>query len=192
MVFAQIAAVLVGAALYARENVTGSVRTQFAAAPRRVSILLAKATALSIAAFVLGAILIALILTASAVLYSSAAREARLDPTTLVSLVIGGGALLAFTSVLGLGIATLVRSEALTITIVLVMLLVLPMLLLLAEPNLPWAATASNLMFGKASNILLSPIVELNAATVRGLATTIAWPAVTLALGVGLVARRDA
>jgi ABC-2 type transport system permease protein len=190
--FAQIAAVLVGAALYARENTTGSLRTQFAAAPRRVSILLAKATALFVAAFVLGAILVALILTASAILYSGAARDVDLDPTTLASLVVGGGALLALTSVLGLGIATIVRSEALTITIVLVVLLVLPMLLTLAEPNLPWAVTVSDLMFGNASSVLLTPITELSATVARNLTTVIAWPTVALALGTLLVARRDA
>lgn len=191
LLFAQIAATMTGAGLYAKEHSSGSLRTQFAAAPRRVRTMLAKAATLFVSIFVLGVILLVLSLAASAVVFVVGGRTIAFDLGVLLPIVVGGAAVLALTSVLGLGVAAIVRSEALTITIVLVLLLVLPVLLTLAAEQ-EWARVLSDLMFSHATATLTQPIDAVRDVLARDILITIAWPAAALAIGTAAVARRDA
>ena len=191
LLFAQIAATMTGAGLYAKEHSSGSLRTQFAAAPRRVRTMLAKATTLFVSVFVLGVALLVISLAASAVVFATTGRTVSLDAGTLLPVVVGGGAVLALTSVLGLGVAAILRSEALTIAIVLVLLLVVPVLLTLAADQ-EWARVLSELMFSHTTATLTKPIDLVGDVLLRDALVSIAWPAAVLAIGATAVARRDA
>jgi len=191
LLFAQIAATMTGAGLYAKEHSSGSLRTQFAAAPRRVKTMLAKATTLFVSVFVLGVVLLVVSLAASAVVFAATGRTVGLDAGILVPLVLGGATVLALTSVLGLGVAALVRSEALTIAIVLVLLLVVPVLLTLAADQ-EWVRVISELMFSHTTATLTTPVNVAGDVLLRDALVSIAWPAAALAIGATAVARRDA
>lgn len=189
LLFAQIAAVLIGASLYARENSSGSLRTQFSAAPRRVTIVLTKALALMASSFTLGAVLVALSLVASAAVYTVSGHTVTLEPTKILTTILGSGALLALTSVLGLAIATITRSEAFTVSIVLVLLVIVPTLLGVAGADQAWAAVTADLMFANATNALVGGV---SSNIPHDVVVSAAWPAAALAFGAALVWRRDA
>lgn len=189
--FAQLAALMVGSSLFAREYSSGSLRTQFAAVPKRTSLMFAKATVLLATMFAFGLVLVFATLAASALIYSLAGREQGQDVGTILRVALGGSTLLALTGILGLGIAMIVRSEPVTIAIVLLLLLVIPVLLTLAGPG-TWLDVLSDLMFASAGRVLTTPAETWGLGSFRDLLVTVAWPAGALGAGLLAVTRRDA
>lgn len=186
----QLVAVVIGVAAYAKEHATGSLRTQLAAAPRRVSMLGAKAAVVALAMFVWSAIVLALSLVGVAVVYAAFDFPLQLSAARVVVPILGGAALVALSGILGLGVGALLRSENWSVTVVLVFLLLVPTVLM----SLPfeWAPQVADLLMGETGSALYTVPAAFDADVVRDILLTIAWPAAALIAGMAVVRRRDA
>ncbi|WP_221585659.1 hypothetical protein [Microbacterium sp. G2-8] len=191
-IFAIAVAVIVGAAAYAKEHATGSLRSQLAASPRRVPMLLAKAAVVGAAVFVATIIAFALAYAVSSVVYSIAGLPLGIsDPVFDVIVPILGGALAATAvAIFALGIASLLRSETWAVTLTLVFLFIIPMLLL--QVPWEWGPQVSELLLGSTLQTLASGIAEFTGMYVRDLALTLGWAAAAFLGGAIVVSRRDA
>lgn len=189
---AQIIAVLVGVGVFAKEHATGSLRTQLAAAPRRVATVGAKAVVVAVSTFAWS--LASLLLSFAGVVAVGAVwgvEPALDDALTAILLPIVGAALFtALVGVLSLGVAALLRSETWSVTLVLVFLLVLPTVLL----TLPfeWAPTIHDALMAPAGDALMTPNADVDGETVRDIAIAFVWPIAALVAGMAVVRRRDA
>lgn len=189
---AQIIAVLVGVSVFAKEHSTGSLRTQLAAAPRRIAMLGAKAVVVAASTFAWS--LAALLLSYAGVVAVGAVwgvEPAFDDALTAILLPIAGAALFtALVGVLSLGVAALLRSETWSVTLVLVFLLVVPTVLL----TLPfeWAPTVHDALMAPAGEALTTAHAEIDGEVARDIAIAFAWPIAALAAGMAVVRRRDA
>jgi ABC-2 type transport system permease protein len=186
----QLVAVVIGVAAYAKEHATGSLRTQLAAAPRRISMLGAKAAVVALAMFVWSAIILALSFAGVAIVYTAFDFPLELSAARVVVPILGGAALVALSAILGLGVGALLRSENWSVTVVLVFLLFVPTVLL----TLPfeWAPRIAELLMGETGSALYTVPAAFDADVVRDILLTIAWPAAALIAGMAVVRRRDA
>jgi ABC-type transport system involved in multi-copper enzyme maturation permease subunit len=132
--FAGLIALIVVAALFVTaEYRRGLIRVTLAASPRRGRVLAAKAVVAGAAGFVLG--LVAAVVTLPLADHLSYAHGAYLLPasvTTQARVVVGTAALFAVVAVFALGVGTLLRRSAATVTVVIV-LIVLPYILATAS-----------------------------------------------------------
>ncbi|MDR6866556.1 ABC-2 type transport system permease protein [Microbacterium resistens] len=190
LVFAQIVGVLIGAAIYAKEHSTGSLRTQLAAAPRRAMTLLAKAVVVAVATFAWALVVFVLAALGAALVFLLFGGELTINAGPLVQAVLGGALLVALTGVLALGVAALVRSETWAVTLVLAFLLFLPVAIGLLP--FEWAPTVNGLLFATASGVLTTPVEVFDGDAIRNVVLTIAWPAAALLGGMAVMTRRDA
>lgn len=184
--------VVLGAAAYAKEHATGSLRTQLAAAPRRVSTLAAKAVVVGATLFAFAAVGFALCLAACAAIYASFGMPTN-APDVLADLVLPvlGLALgTALAGVFGLGLSAMLRSETWSITLTFVFLFVLPMIM--ATLPWEWAHRVSEYLLGTTIQVLPDTTGGLTGEYLTDLAVTIAWVAAAFAGGAAVMHRRDA
>ncbi|WOF23009.1 hypothetical protein N8K70_16685 [Microbacterium betulae] len=191
VVIVQIVAVLIGVGAFAKEHSTGSLRTQLAAAPRRVGVLGAKATVVGLVTAVWAALVFVVSAIGVAIVYTAFDFPVAFDsPLTQIAIpVLGAAVLVALSAVLGLGVAALLRSETWAVSLVLVFLLILPTVFL----SLPfeWALHVAELLMGQTGSALYTVHESVDGTVVRDIALTFAWPAAALVAGMAVVRRRD-
>jgi hypothetical protein len=203
---ALIALCVVGALFITAEYRNGLIRTTLAAGPQRIRVLAAKAVVLGCVAFVTS-------LPATALALPIGARIARanglyLFPVTTATAVrveVGIAALLALTALFALGVGTVLRRSATTVTTV-VVAVVLPHLLVLT-PILPapaqrWLALVTpEAAFAVQQTLVRHPFVDGVYTPANGyhplgpwtgLAVLAGYAAAALTLAAVLLHRRDA
>jgi ABC-2 type transport system permease protein len=192
--FAQVAVVAFGVLAICSEYATGTIRTTFAANPRRRQVLAAK-TAI-VGALVLGAAVVATLAAfyiGQAILRSNGYNvdngypAATLsDPETLrkVAIAVAYPAVLA---VLSLGLATIVRGTATAISVLLGVLFVPWIVGGLLPESLGLTIEKASPMAGIAAQERGAPITPW-----AGFAVTVAWALGALVVALWLIARRDA
>ena len=174
-----------------QEFATGQKRTTYSAVPRRLPVLAAKTLVAAGAAVVLSvASSVAAWAASSVLLWSTGLRTSLVDPAVLQA-VGAAAAWLAVLTVFTVMVATLVRSSAGAIAIVLGVLLVLPVavILLTAGQGSDWSVllltyaetTMSQLFSGT------EPVADLG----RDLGVLAAWLVVPTAAAAWATARRD-
>ncbi|MFT4234154.1 MAG: ABC transporter permease subunit [Microbacterium sp.] len=185
-----IIAVLIGVNIFAREHATGSLRTYFAAAPRRGQTVGAKAVVSGLVVFVWS--FVVFLLSILAVLPIYAANDWKTgfgDPFSHTLLpVLGCALLMALTTILSLGVATLIRSTAGAIVTVLAYLLLAPTILQLLPFD--WAQDVVGVTFTMTGGSLYT-VQEMTGHVVRDIVLTFAWPTVLLIAGIFVTRRRD-
>ena len=191
---AQVAAVAFGVIAICSEYATGTIRATFAANPRRREVLAAKTV--TVGALVLGAAAgatVAAFYVGQTILHSNGYVDengypaASLgDPTTLRTVAIAAVYPVLLT-VLSLGVAAIVRSTAVAISIVLGVLFVPWVVGGLLPERLSHTVEEASPMVGIAAQEQGAPMGPW-----AGIAVTAAWAAAALALALWLVARRDA
>ena len=122
--FAQLSVAVLGVLTISGEYSTGMIRSTFAAVPRRLPVLAAKALLLAVVSFVLGVCGVALAYAASAPLFADGAA-ARLSDPDVQRIFWGTGLYLAGVALFGLAVGALVRHTAGAVTAVLGILLML-------------------------------------------------------------------
>ena len=175
---------VLGALQMSGEYATGTISVSLTAVPRRWPVLVAKAV-----------VLVALVAPLSVAMSGGAVlvADAVVDGGVAFSCeaVLGNAAYLTAVALLGLGLATVVRGTAMSITVLVSLVFVLPPLL----PLLPWAwvQTAAD-YFPAAAGQSLVPTLPGVAAVgdVAALWTLAAWTLVPLTAGAILLTRRDA
>lgn len=185
-------AVVLGAAAYAKEHATGSLRTRLAAAPRRGQSLLAMAVVTGATLFVFSVVGFALCFAACALIYGAFGAPVTLtDPMLdLVLPLLGIGVGTALTAAFSLGVAAMLRSETWAVSLTFVFILVIPTVLF----TLPWewAATASEYVFGTTVQALPGTSAGLTGEYLTDLALTIGWATAAMVGGSIVMNRRDA
>lgn len=185
-------AVVLGAAAYAKEHATGSLRTRLAAAPARTRTLLAMATVTGTTLFVFSVVGFALCFVAAALIYSAFGAPVTLtDPLLqLILPLLGIGLGAALTSAFSLGVAAMLRSETWAVSLTFVFLFLVPTLL--ASLPWEWAVTASEYVFGTTVQALPGTAAGLTGDYLADLLATIGWAVAALVGGALVMARRDA
>lgn len=135
----QLVAAVLGALSLGGEYATGMVRSTFAAVPRRLPVLWAKAVVLFAAVTVTGAVTAFGSWAATYGLLDGKDLASPLDGDLLLALL-GGSAYLGLVAVFALGVAAAVRTSAGSIAIALGILLVLPTLVMVLGSAVDWLA----------------------------------------------------
>lgn len=185
-------AVVLGAAAYAKENATGSLRTRLAAAPRRGSTLLAMAVVTGTALFVFSVVGFALCALVCALIYGAFGAPVVLaDPLfDLILPLLGIGVGTALTGAFSLGIAAMLRSETWAVSLAFAVIFVLPMVLMMLPWQ--WAATASEYVYGTTVQALPATSAGLTGDYLADVLITVAWAAAMMVGGAIVMKRRDA
>ena len=133
---------VLGVLIISGEYGTGQVRSTFTADPRRIGVILAKASVLALTTFVVSAVSTWIGVAASAALQASRGVEADLADPAVFLPILGSSVFVTLLALLAFGIGLLVRSSAGGIAITLGILLVLPIILSLVGGllNAQWVA----------------------------------------------------
>ena len=127
LLFGQLAVSVLAVMIVTSEYSTGMIRTSLQAVPRRTWLLSAKALVFTAIALVVGEILsFATYFVVQALLKSGPAPTSNLGQPHVLRAVIGAGLYLTVTGLLSMGVATLIRSTAGAITIIVAVYFVLP------------------------------------------------------------------
>ena len=182
--FAALVMGVLGALQMSGEYATGTISVSLTAVPRRWTLLAAKAAVLvAVVAPVSLAISAGTLLIGDAVIGGGVAFS--------WEAVLGNTAYLTAVALLALGLATVVRSTAMSITLLVAVVFVLPPLL----PLLPWewVETVADIFPGAAWESLISTVPGTSTmGDVTAVTTLVLWALVPLTAGAILLTRRDA
>ncbi|MBP2456516.1 ABC-2 type transport system permease protein [Clavibacter michiganensis] len=175
LLLTQIAVGVLGALAMGSEHSSGTIASTLAAVPNQLEALAAKALAVALVSFGLGVIpcLAAYLLTTGT--RADLGYDGSLASWGVLGPLLGSGAYLAMIALLGLALATLMRSGVAAITAVVAIQLVLPQLVGLI-PDLGDVA-AHDLLLTTAGRILTGTTGSITPPPVTGLeiAVTAAW-----------------
>jgi ABC-2 type transport system permease protein len=175
---------VLGALQMSSEYASRTISVSLTAVPRRRPLLVAKAAVLVAVVAPLS-----LAVSAGALLIGDAVIDGGL--TFSWPAVLGNTAYLTAVAVLGLSLATLTRSTAMAIAVLVAVVFVLPPLL----PLLPWGwvETVADIFPGAAQESLISTVPgTAPLGDVAAVRTLVAWTVVPLTAGAILLTRRDA
>ncbi|RIJ52729.1 hypothetical protein DZG00_03700 [Clavibacter lycopersici] len=192
LLLSQIVVGVLGVLAMGSEYSAGTIRSTLAAVPHRMEALAAKALAVTLVAFGLGVVpgLAAYVLTTGT--RADLGYVGSLASWGVLGPLLGSGAYLAMVALLGLALATLMRSGVAAITAFVAIQLVLPQLVGLL-PDLGEVApydllltTAGRILTGTTGSITPPPVTGLEVAVVA------AWLLIPGAAAALLFRRRDA
>ncbi len=194
LLFGQLAIGVLGVLVMSAEYGTGTIRSTLAAAPRRLSVLLAKATVFTVVVLVISEIVsVAAFLIGQAILTGSA-PHATFGQPGVTRAVLGGGLYLALLGLFSLGLATIFRHTAGAITAFVGVLLILPLIVTALPTFLSNAisrylpatigATMTSVQRGFRGAPVFTPW--------SGFLLLCAYTALALVIGAVLLVRRDA
>ena len=196
----QIAVIAFGVLAATSEYATGTIRSSFAAIPRRSTVVLAKVVVLAAPIFLAGLIGgAASFLLGQRILHTNGFVPANGYP--LVSMtdasaaraVIGTALYLGVIAALGFAMGTIGRRAGSAIAIVLAMVYAPPILsLMLSDPLRGWLQRLSPMMAGLAVQRTVLRADSVPIGTWAGLGVAAAWSAVALVTAILVVRRRDA
>jgi ABC-2 type transport system permease protein len=196
----QIAVVALATLAITSEYATGTIRSTFAAMPRRMTVLSAKTVvvgsialvvglATSVASFVVGQS----ILHANGYVYEAGYPSASLGDGATLRAVVGTGLYLGIVALLSLGIGAMVRHTAGAISTVLGLLLVPQIMIgLLPDDAADVVQTVTPMSAGLALQQTTARADNVPIGPWAGLAVACAWAVAALCVGLWLVRRRDA
>ena len=125
---AQIAFGVLGAMVITGEYATGSIRSTFAAVPRRLPVLWSKLGVFLVVTLVLGTIASVLAFTAGQAIFSTKDVDASFGDPHVLRAVVGCGLFLAAMGAFGLALGALLRNTAAAITALTMVLFVVPII----------------------------------------------------------------
>ena len=176
--------------VFTSEYGSGLIRTTFAAVPRRLAVLAAKAAVTGAAAFTVGVLLALACFVLTQAILSSGHRGLSLSHPGAPGAVLAAGLAVAVSAVVGVGAGAIIRHTAggIAAAVIVVYLLGVLCLILPAPWNtrlgrftLPFAAYQAVTLHPRAG--LLSPGLSI--------LVLVAWPAVTLLVAGAVIVRRD-
>jgi ABC-2 type transport system permease protein len=213
--FSQLVIGVLGALLITGEYGTGMIRSTFAAVPRRLPAMFAKAIVFGVVTFVVALVgLVAAALVTAPLLAGKGVTADFGDPDVWLTLL-GGAAYLTFIGLIAFAIGLLIRSSAGGIAAALGLVLVVPVIfnLLVAIAQAQWAANVATFLPSNAGGKLYAYPADVVATTTagsrpglaapttisdvdlsnwQGLLVLVAWFAVIFVVGLVVLKRRDA
>jgi ABC-2 type transport system permease protein len=202
--FGQLVAAVLGALVITGEYGTGMIRSTFAAVPKRLPAVIAKALVLGLTTFVVTLFSLVVAALVSAPLLSGKGVHADFGDGHFWLALVGGAGYVALIGVIALGIGLMVRNSAAGIAAALGLVFLLPIILqifagLLRGVN--WPANVSAFLPSNAGAKLYAyPVAHPGTAadgivtldTWQGLLVLLGWVVVVLLIGGILLKRRDA
>jgi len=189
--FGQIAIGVLGVLVMSSEYRNRMIRTTLSAAPRRGTLLLAKATAFGALAIVVGQLIAFASFFCGMQFLSGASLSVSLSDPGVLRAVVGVGIYMALVGFLGLGLGAIVRHTAGAISALVVFLLILPTIAQIF-PH-PWDMRfGSHLPFFIGEQSGTARHLTDHLAPVTGLVVFALYAAVMLSVGAVLLSRRDA
>ncbi|MDA0180353.1 ABC transporter permease subunit [Solirubrobacter phytolaccae] len=185
---AQIAFGVLGAMVITGEYATGSIRSTFAAVPRRLPVLWSKLGVFLVSTLVLGTLASVIAFFCGQAIFATKDVDAALGDPHVLRAVLGCGLFLAAMGALGLALGALLRNTAAAITTLSMVLFVVPIIVDLTpkgEEIGPYLPSAAGLTITQ-----LDPGGPLSAW--GGFGVLCAYVAATIALAAFLLVRRDA
>lgn len=191
----QLVAAVLGALSLGGEYATGMVRSTFAAVPRRLPVLWAKAVVLFASVSVVGALTAFTSWAVTYGLFDAKGLASPMDGDLALALV-GGAAYLGLVAVFALGVAAAVRSSAGSIAVALGILLVLPTLVMVLGMAVEWLVDVQPYLLPNAGNDMFSippsgGVTEGSLAPQVAALVATAWTAASLAVGALVLRGRD-
>jgi ABC-2 type transport system permease protein len=191
----QLVAAVLGALSLGGEYATGMVRSTFAAVPRRLPVLWAKAVVLFATVSVVGAVTAFASWAATYGMLDAKGLASPLDGDLALALV-GGSVYLGLVAVFALGVAAAVRSSAGSIAFALGILLVLPTLVMVLGSAVEWVADVQPYLLSNAGDDMFSiapaeGVEEGSLALPVATLVATAWTAASLAVGALVLRGRD-
>lgn len=180
---------VLGALTMSGEYSTGTISATVTAVPRRWMVVVAKVVVLvAVAAPVSLAMSVVSVVVGSALLPDDLAVG--LGDAGVLEALVGSMGYLTAVTLLGLGLATILRSSAGTITLLVALVFVLPPLLGLIPWD--WLATAADYFPSVAGGSLQATGPAAVLSDLASALTLTGWVVIPLLLGTALLARRDA
>ncbi|HEY3436428.1 MAG TPA: ABC transporter permease [Actinotalea sp.] len=196
--FAQLTVAVLGVLAVTAEYTTGMIRSTFAAVPRRIPALLAKALVVTVAVAVVSTVGLALAYVATIPFLNRLGLELDLSDPTTVRVLLGTPLYLSTVTLLAFAIGALLRHSAGALATVLGLLLVvenvfraIPLTFFEnVSPFLPSTAGGRLLMSDGELAATVGPGADLTPW--QGYGVMLAWALVLLAAAIVLLRRRDA
>lgn len=192
MLFAQLVFGVLGVLVLSGEYSTGTIRATFAATPRRVGVLVAKALIVASSVFVVGEVLCFASFFLGQWIIAGLAPSASLGDPGVLRAVLGAGCYLTVLALIALGLAAIVRHTAAAISAFVAVLFVLPVI----SDALPVSVSSAINPYLPANigvNVFSPAGVGTNALPpFVGLGVLCAYAAGVLVIGTVLLVRRDA
>ena len=187
--YAVLAVGVLGVLAFSTEYSTGLIRTTFAAAPRRRTVLAAKAAVIGALTLVAGEVVAFASFALVQAVLSGKHLSVSLSHPGVPGAVLAGGLLLLVVATMGVGLGAIVRHTAGGIA-ALVGLIFLPAILGVLPA--PWGARIARFTLLDAARQVtaLHPATDLFAPALS-LLVLLAWPALTLLAAALLITRRD-
>lgn len=189
----QLAVAVLGVLAITGEYSTGMIRSSFAAVPKRLPVLAAKAIVLFVASFVVGVVTSAASWAIAAPVLSGKGFSADFSSPATLWAIVGAGAYLGLVSVFALGLGTILRAGGGGIAAALGVVFLLPILVSLigSLTGIDW--------INKSSNYLISAAGEGMAGSDNAgfepwanVLIVLAWTAVSVVIAAIVLKRRDA
>jgi ABC-2 type transport system permease protein len=205
IVFAELAAVVVGASLMTSEYTTGMIRTTLTATQGRLRVLVAKVAVLILATFPAALAASALAFIAGMPLLRDGGYRAPAYPPVSITdpaaarAVVGTALLLTAYALIALGIGTILRHSGATIAagigVVFVPLLMLGLFPENVQRRLEQLSPLAGMAIQSTTDRMLSPFADSHGMPIgpwAGLGVAFAWALVALGMGYLLLRARDA
>ena len=188
---AQLIIGVLGVMVMSAEYTTGTIRATFSAAPRRTEVLAAKTLVFGAVALAVAMVTAFLSFFLGQALLTAPAVHATLSTPNALRQVVGMGLFLAIVGLFAMGLATIIRHTAGSISAFVAILLVLPSILR-ALPNSLYDAIVK-FMPSNIGNALVSSGPQSNSFSPWvGLLVMLGYTAALLVIGGVLMQRRDA
>jgi ABC-type transport system involved in multi-copper enzyme maturation permease subunit len=193
MFLGQLALGVMAIILMTSEYSTGSIRTTMSATPQRGYVLAAKTLIIATGGLLISAIVSFLAFFVGQAILSNYGLNVSLSNSTVLRAVVGSALYLAVLMLFALGLATLIRHTAGTITILVGIVFILPIFL----PLLPdmWQHDLVRYLPSEAGRALISTVPGDNPSNTLppwgGFAVFLAWAAALLGAGWLVLRRRD-
>jgi len=180
---------VLGALAVSSEYVTGTITATLTAVPRRWPVLAAKAVLLMLLLTPVALVVSGLALLVGESFLPEASSVDLADDGVLVA-VVAHAAAMVVTALVGLGLATLLRSTAGSITVLVVVVFLAPNLVPLF--GVDWLTTAAEYIPGAAAASLGVTAGDPLLTTTEAVLTLVGWALVPLLAGLVVLQRRDA
>lgn len=193
--FGQLAVAVLGAIIITGEFSTGSIRSTFAAVPRRTGVLLGKGVALSVLVALTGLVATGLSLGAGLAAFSGTGHHFDASDSTTLRVLLGTVLYLVTLALFSMGVGAILRNSTGSIFTLVAILFVLPTIAQIAGAfeATRWIGTAGEYLPATAGLQLLTEVTGPDALTPwQGYGVFAAWTVIALLLGWVLTKKRDA
>ena len=200
VLFGQLLAGILGVLVISGEYSSGTMHSTLVAVPSRMTVLSAKAVVLFLTATGVGLVTLIGSWAVSYPLYAAFGLEIALTAPGVAAALLGGAVYVGLAAVLGLGIGTLLRSVAASVTTVISVMLLLPIVLSVL-PVTPLIRQLHLLTMSKAGDAMVGltdpragmlNLADGYVSPAAGWIVAVVWAGVFLVVGAIRLARRDA